>query len=257
MRKILLYLLFAVIIAAQLQAQTDGPEGKSPEATVCFKTETGVNVTEIAVAVTGYGNNIPSFVFMIPPGNNSCVGPFNSLPLASSIIIEPAKSDNPLNGVSTFDLVLISRHILGIQPLTSPYKIIAADANKSNSVSTFDIVELRKLILGIYVKLPNNQSWRFVKSSYVFPNLQNPFQAVFPETITIQEVPATPTTVFTAIKVGDVNNSSLGSSLMATESRSAQALSISDQILPAGAVVDVPVYSKEMVQWLGFQAGIN
>ena len=257
MRKRLLYLLFTLSLAAPLFAQTGGPEGNSLEPTVCFKTETGLNVTEVAVEVTGYGNNLPSFTIVIPPGNNSCVGPFNSIPLASTTIITPAKSDNPLNGVSTFDLVLISRHILGIQPLTSPYKIIAADANKSNSVSTFDIVELRKLILGIYTKLPNNQSWRFVKNSYVFPNLQNPFQAVFPETITIQEVPATPSTVFIAIKVGDVNGSAISSTLMATESRSAQALSISDQILEAGAVVDVPVYSKETVQWLGFQAGIN
>jgi hypothetical protein len=39
------------------------------------------------------------------------------------------------------DLVLISKHILGLEPLNSPYKMIAADANKSNSITTFDIVE--------------------------------------------------------------------------------------------------------------------
>jgi hypothetical protein len=63
------------------------------------------------------------------------------------------KDNDPLNGVSTFDLVLINKHILGLEPLNSPYKMIAADANNSRSITTFDIVELRKLILGIYTEL--------------------------------------------------------------------------------------------------------
>ncbi|MBK7937144.1 MAG: hypothetical protein IPJ82_08605 [Lewinellaceae bacterium] len=94
----------------------------------------------------------------------------------------PTKDDNPLNGVSTYDLVLISKHILGLEPLNSPYKMIAADANKSNSITTFDIVEIRKLILGIYNELPNNTSWRFVDKDYVFPQPTNPFATTFPET---------------------------------------------------------------------------
>jgi hypothetical protein len=92
------------------------------------------------------------------------------------------KDNDPLNGVSTFDLVLINKHILGLEPLNTPYKMIAADANNSRSITTFDIVELRKLILGIYTELPNNTSWRFVDRAYQFPNLQNPFQTLFPET---------------------------------------------------------------------------
>jgi len=48
--------------------------------------------------------------------------------------IEPQKNDNPLNGVSTFDLVLISKHILGITKFDNPYQYIAADANKSDRV---------------------------------------------------------------------------------------------------------------------------
>ncbi|MBK9014610.1 MAG: proprotein convertase P-domain-containing protein [Saprospiraceae bacterium] len=79
--------------------------------------------------------------------------------------ITPQYDQEPLNGVSTFDLVLISKHILGVAPLGSPYKVIAADANKSNSVTTFDLVEIRKLILFINSDFPNNTSWRFVDAS--------------------------------------------------------------------------------------------
>jgi hypothetical protein len=63
------------------------------------------------------------------------------VPLAATFTIAPEKDDNPLNGVTTYDLVLISKHILGLEPLDSPYKMIAADANKSGSITTFDIVE--------------------------------------------------------------------------------------------------------------------
>lgn len=125
--------------------------------------------------------------------------------------VTPAHDFNPLNGVSTYDLVLISKHILGLELLTSPYKMIAADANKSRSITTFDIVEIRKLILGIYpVKLPNNTSWRFVPKDFVFPDPLNPFpDPEFPEKINYcNAVPPDPQNLdFVAIKVGDVNAS--------------------------------------------------
>jgi hypothetical protein len=50
----------------------------------------------------------------------------NAIPLAGNYTVTPEKDDNPLNGVTTLDLALISKHILGIENLNSPYKIIAA-----------------------------------------------------------------------------------------------------------------------------------
>jgi len=131
--------------------------------------------------------------------------------------VTPEKDDNPLNGVTTYDLVLISKHILGVEPLNSPYKMIAADANKSGSITTFDIVELRKLILGIYnippPSPPNpwpHKSWRFVDKVYMFPNPLNPFQASFPEIIEHFDLAAGETANFVAVKIGDVNNTAMG-----------------------------------------------
>jgi hypothetical protein len=65
-------------------------------------------------------------------------------------------------GLTTFDLVLINKHILGIQQL-SGYRQLAADANKSGSVTTFDLVEFQRLLLGIYQKLPAyDRPWIFI-----------------------------------------------------------------------------------------------
>ncbi|MEZ4925136.1 MAG: hypothetical protein R3A50_02595 [Saprospiraceae bacterium] len=133
-----------------------------------------------------------------------------AVPGCSDLSVEPSRNDNPLNGLTTYDLVLMSKHILGIEPLGSPYKIIAADANRSNSLTTFDIVEFRKLILGIYDTLQYNTSWRFVPSEYAFPNIANPFADAIPAKIETQ-LQTTPLNNlnFVGIKIGDVNDTAV------------------------------------------------
>ncbi|MBX2893381.1 MAG: HYR domain-containing protein [Saprospiraceae bacterium] len=172
--------------------------------------------------------------------------------------LTPTKDDNPLNGVSTFDLVLISKHILGLEPLNSPYKMIAADANKSNSITTFDIVELRKLILGIYTELPNNTSWRFVDKSFAFPNTANPFQTQFPEIKTVSGSAVDQLNEdFVAVKVGDVNGTAITSSLLSGDDRTAGTLlfDVDDRELRAGELATVTFRAAERVQ--GWQFTLN
>lgn len=118
----------------------------------------------------------------------------------------PKKDGDDTNGVTTFDMVLIRKHVLNIDPLDSPYKLIAADANGSGSVSTFDIVLIRKIILGISSEFAAANSWRFVPRDYEFPQADNPFSEPFPEDIDLVGGHATPVD-FIAIKMGDVNNS--------------------------------------------------
>jgi hypothetical protein len=128
----------------------------------------------------------------------------------TSYKVTPEYNLDPLNGVSTLDLVLLSKHILGIEPLGSPYKMIAADANISGSITTFDIVEIRKLILGVYTQFPNNKSWRFVDKAFVFPNPLNPFQTAFPENKeNINPQTNSDPINFVAVKVGDLNMSAI------------------------------------------------
>lgn len=154
--------------------------------------------------------------------------------------VVPYKNNDPLNGVSTFDLVLINQHILGLVLFTSPYTIIAADANRSRSLSTFDIVELRKLILGIYTELPNCPAWLFIDRKYQFPNPFNPFQEIFPETVRVENINDDGKNVdFIAVKVGDVNDNVIG------HSKPAQGPPVSlDWAIPAartGKFLTIPV----------------
>jgi hypothetical protein len=150
--------------------------------------------------------------------------------------------------------VLISKHILGSEPLNSPYKMIAADANKSGSITTFDIVELRKLILGIYTELPANTSWRFVDKAFAFPNANNPFQSAFPEVISVADAMLNQMDEdFVGVKVGDVNGSAVANATMQAEERTSGTaiFDVEDREVKAGEEFEVTFKSAEALK--GFQ----
>jgi hypothetical protein len=170
------------------------------------------NVGDVTIQLGGAG---------LPPVITEMGGNYIFTPLEPSgnYSITPEKDMNYLNGVTTYDLVLIAKHILGTELLDSPYLIIAADANHSQSVTTLDIVRLRALILHIDTELENNTSWRFVKSDFVFDNLANPFQTTFPETAEFENLTESAQADFVGIKIGDVNGSAAPNNLLGTASR--------------------------------------
>ncbi|MCB9282581.1 MAG: hypothetical protein H6563_00790 [Lewinellaceae bacterium] len=45
--------------------------------------------------------------------------------------------------MTTYDMVLISRHVLGLVPLDSPYKRIAADVNRSSGIEIADFFAIK------------------------------------------------------------------------------------------------------------------
>ncbi len=173
--------------------------------------------------------------------------------------IVPELDGDPLNGVSTMDLILITKHILGIQPLTSPYKKIAADVNASNSISTLDVIHLRKLILGVSSDFsPNNTSWRFVDANYEFPNPSDPWQEVFPELANVNSLQGhSPNHDFIAIKIGDVNMSASPNANdddVASRSWSGTFyLETNDQELSQGMTTKVTFRSGELNDVIGSQ----
>ena len=171
-------------------------------------TEADKGVENVSIQIEGSGLSSPPYLQYF---KTNIFGGYNAQSVNGKlVVITPSKNDNPANGVSTYDLVLISKHILALEALNSPYKIIAADINKSNSVTSFDIVELRKLILGIDTAFQNNTSWRFVEKNYVFPNPLNPFQAAFNEKITLPNFLGwADFQDFVAIKIGDLNGSAI------------------------------------------------
>jgi len=218
-----------------------------------LKTEMSEGLEETDVELSG-----PTFNLFDMTDQEGQYSFSNAVPMHADYTLTPTKDDNPINGVTTYDLVLISKHILGIEPFTTPYKMIAADANRSGSITTFDIVELRKLILGIYNELPANESWRFVDKSFVFPNTANPFQTAFPESKTVADIQANAMDDnFVAIKVGDVNSTAIANSLMSAEERTSGTFlfDVEDRIVKAGEVFEVKFKAAEKAA--GYQFTLN
>ncbi|MEO1628799.1 MAG: redoxin family protein, partial [Bacteroidota bacterium] len=60
---------------------------------------------------------------------------FEDISETTDVSLQLDKTGNPLAGVSTYDLVLTSKHILGIEPFSSPYRHLAADVNGSGNVT--------------------------------------------------------------------------------------------------------------------------
>ncbi len=221
-------------------------------------TETQAGLEEATVDLAGGGNSFPAFLKTVPTNNAGLYEFSKAVPFTSNSTVTPTNDNNPLNGVSTYDLVLISKHILGLEPLSTPYKMIAADANKSGSITTFDIVEIRKLILGIYTELPNNTSWRFVDKKFNFPDANNPFKTAFPENITIANIQLNMLEEnFVAMKIGDVNGNATANSLMASEDRTAGTLmfDVDDRKVNAGEEFEVSFKAASASQ--GYQMTMN
>lgn len=180
-----------------------GTPGLSISGTV--ENEQGAAIAGVNMQLVGTGLNMPGPQVT---GLDGTYG-FTGLEINNNYVLTPDKDIDYRNGVSILDIILISRHLTGLQPFDSPYKYIAADIDHSESVNTFDIIELQKLLLFINNEFPDNTSWRFVEDSHTFSDPSNPWSSPFPEVLTVNGLTTNAIGDFTAVKIGDVNGDAL------------------------------------------------
>ena len=179
---------------------------------------------------------------------------FNNLQMYNNYQISSFKDDNPAEGISTLDLVMIQRHILGLQSLSTPYKLIAADANNSQNITAADLVELRKLVLGVQDKFSKNTSWRFVDAGFEFEDPKNPWP--FNEILNYENLDASMMqSDFIAVKVGDVNGTVSENLTGKVFGRPSSGIDIytEEAMLTAGEVVSIPVRASDLSSAVGLQ----
>jgi len=186
---------------------------------------------------------------------------FPDMPTGGDYIIKPYSNNDPMNGVSTLDIIEIQRHVLGLEPITSPYKLIAADINRDFRISAQDLLELRKLILGIYDEFPNNTSWRFIDNGYDFLDPLNPFYEDFKEDYLISKLSEDMYVDFVAVKVGDVNDNAHGTSRIANErelTAGVTELQLDEKDFTAGEFIYIPVkVNRDDIRGMQFTLEIN
>ena len=184
---------------------------------------------------------------------------FGDMPTGGSYIVNPIKDIDYHNGITTLDILLIQKHILGSSILNSPYKIIAADVDNNSQITGQDIIQIRKLILGHFDEFPDNTSWRFIDSEYEFLDPLNPWISIFPENYEIDDLNENMVIDFIGLKVGDVNNSAspdnLVIDLVETRSNDDLELVFEDKNMKAGEAKWVKVYAENFQDIIGLQFG--
>ncbi len=83
-----------------------------------------------------------------------------------------------VEGVTTFDMIQIQKHILTTELLSNPYSMIAADVSGNGVISTLDLIKIRKVILTIDDSFSDVPSWRLLPR-YAFNSGDTSFEAEF------------------------------------------------------------------------------
>ncbi len=175
---------------------------------------------------------------------------FLDLECNSTYLITPSRDGSDRDGVTILDILAIRRHILGIDLLPSPYRIIEADVDRSNTITTFDMQEIQKLILGITDEFPASASWRFVPDDFVFSNPLNPFQDPIPENELYDPLLNDSISDFYAMKIGDVVGCGVPN-----DPATVKFLASDETISACGEWVDITVEDFDNV--FGFQFSLN
>lgn len=216
------------------------------------------DVQDVAICVQATDNSFMDTTFTVGDGSFTV----EDIALNQSYKITPMKDINHDNGVTTLDLILMTKHILGVTKLNSPYKIIAADVNRSGHISTSDLIALRKLILRLSDDFRNNTSWRFVDAAYEFDDPSQPLEEAFPEYINLENLSnSSSTNQFVAIKVGDVNQSAIPNNFTDHVENREEGddfiLTIQNEWLEAGEFYELNVTAMDFANILGGQFTLN
>ncbi len=216
--------------------------------------ESGEPVELVEIDLTGNGNNMS----MQTTGNSGAVS-FGTIPTVGQYTVTPQKDINPLNGVSTYDLLLIQKHLLAIKTIGSPYRLIAADVNNNCTISISDIIELRKMILAPGTLFANNTSWRFVEAGYAFPNPNKPCNFMEMKGFNGLQLGMN-TASFIGVKTGDVSGDAQPNSLLGVESRNTVGsleFAVDERSFVAGEIVTFEVKAGNFQDIQGYQYTIG
>jgi PKD repeat protein len=185
-----------------------------------------------------------------------------NLTMGNTYNVKPYKNINHVNGLNGLDIVRLQRHILQIELLDSPYKIIAADVNNDKVINALDVVNLQKIILRMVDEFPNNTSWRFVPKSYTFTT-HDILKESYPESVNYSPLMENKVAQdFVAIKVGDLHLSAeasniIGENIIARSVLDTLALMMKNQYKELGQSISIPITVKNFKNVLSLENTIT
>ncbi len=178
--------------------------------------------------------------------------------VGGSYAIRADKDVDPRAGLSTLDILILRRHLLGVEPITNPFLLLAADVNRDGVVSILDVLQLQGLVLARPEYYPTTSPWRFVDASWDGTGLP-------PEIIYLAD--ATTCTYrhdFIGLRMGDLNGSYVDAGALAgansPETASGQrplGLSATDRTFLPGEAVILTLAVRDLDLLTGGQFGLR
>ncbi|MEL6274125.1 MAG: hypothetical protein AAFU03_03325, partial [Bacteroidota bacterium] len=199
----------------------------------------GVTMSVEQTGQSSMSSTTGRFQFLVPGGN--------------AYTVHAYKNDDTREGLSTIDMVILQRHIIGTEIITDPYLLVAADINGDGSYSVQDMLQLQSTVLGAFEMFPSNTSWRFVPSDW---NGDGPA----PDMIQLGNLESCAfDNDLVGIKIGDLNGSYYAESGFANEAtgRSPVRLFAQDQALTAGESYTVTLELPIDRNWQGGQISLR
>lgn len=118
----------------------------------------GVTVTYCSQVTKSHNSNSNNYSFPFDCNNNGDICMSVNPPLSNS---QSCDMSIPLAGVTTLDLVLLQKHILGHITFTKTSQKIAADIDRDGVITDADLLILRDILLG------NTSDWE-ISENYLF-----------------------------------------------------------------------------------------
>lgn len=147
-----------------------------------------------------------NYTLDLPENNDGVPTTLTGLTLGRMYYVEPVKNTDPINGLSSFEIFLAQRLLLGLEvpQITEPLQIVGMDMNCSQSVSTLDLLIMQRLLIGDLDEAPGCNSWTFVPDSHDFPvdyDVNNVFPAPRRAAVVLM---SDSMVTFTGMKTGDL-----------------------------------------------------
>ncbi|MCB9324737.1 MAG: T9SS type A sorting domain-containing protein [Lewinellaceae bacterium] len=193
--------------------------------------------------------------------NDNGVYSIGNLPVGQLYNIRPEKDNLPANGLSTYALFIGQRFILGMDPpqITSPYQVIAGDANCNGSFTTLDLFIIQQLIIGATQSFEECPSWVFVGEGNAMPedfNAQNVFPYLSETSMMVMHDTIAN---FIGVKVGDILGHANPNNLQDdpdVRNDNELLFTTDNHQLTAGEFIDIPVSSSNFEDIVSFQMGL-
>ena len=185
---------------------------------------------------------------------------FDNLPLGATCEVHPLYDNNPANGVTTFDMVLMMQHILDIKPLSNPFQHIAADVDLNGQIDIFDLLEVRSLILFRTERFSVSPSHTFIEKKYVFSNPENPLAENAPAAHHCPSVVENMIDLdFYMIKMGDIDGTTFENTSSKIEGRSTEKydLVFEDRMLSAHTITEIQIKVNTQADIAGLQFSLS